>query len=174
MYQSHFWKGTFDKSALFWENKPWFAFKQSINQSINVSGKGRIPNSSRNSYLRWLWAVFGPSPEVKKRMLSLWTVSWNTTYVLMTFMQQMNYKCQPVASYLKQAINVLFLVEECSRCYGLISPWVTKDLRNSGGTLNLIWSSISINWHQSAPIFIHFHKSYPFYPILSTFIHFYP
>ena len=47
-----------------------------------------------------------PSPEVKKRMLSLWAVSWNYTYVLMTFMQQMNYKCQPVASYLKQAIDV--------------------------------------------------------------------
>ena len=58
-------------------------------------------------------------------MLLLWAVSWNYTYVLMTFM--MNYKCQPV--YLEQAINVLtwmLLVEERSRFYGLNFPWVTN------------------------------------------------
>ena len=45
--------------------------------------------------------------------------------VSMTFMQQMNYKCQPVALYLEQTINVLtwrMLVEERSGFYGLNSP----------------------------------------------------
>ena len=40
----------------------------------------------------------------------------------MTFMQHVNYKCQPAALYLDQLINVLtwmMLVEECSGLYGL-------------------------------------------------------
>ena len=146
-----------------------------------VSGKGWVQNSSMNYLIPTLGGCEPSSgcssSGVEKRMLSLWAVSWNTTYVLMTFMQQMNYECQPVASYLKQAINVLtwlFLVEECSRCYGLISPWVTKDLRNSGGTLNLIWSSISINPHPFSFIFINLIHFIQFCPRSSKFIHLYP
>ena len=65
-------------------------------------------SSSLVVLLLWLFFFSGCSPsEVEKRMLSLWAVSWNNTYVLMKFMQRMNYIYQPVALYPEQTINVL-------------------------------------------------------------------
>ena len=80
----------------------------------------RVQNNSYLWYERAvLWLFFFGSREETALGRQL------ESHVTMTFMQQMNYKCQPVALYLEQVINMLtwlLLVEERSGFYGSNSP----------------------------------------------------
>ena len=89
---------------------------------LKIPTLARGPQVVASGLWFWLWLFARSSSgcsssEVERRMLSLWAVSWNNTYVLIKFMQRMNYIYQPVAQYPEQTINVLMwrmLEEECS------------------------------------------------------------